>query len=180
MNRTAAVFAVLLLACGSAMAAPPRPDQAPVLGEWAGKGDTLGEPFAACATISPYMDNVYLHLNYRVRQLGPSDVPDIALESFYFFLENDKVEGVTLDNLSNVMQVAGEYAERRMSTRWFKNGKVIGKSEWRLSADAKTLTFVRYGLLDSGEFKSFGEVVLKRLPEGERCALPPKVAARAD
>jgi hypothetical protein len=56
-----------------------------------------------------------------------------------------------------------------MSLVWLKNGKTAGKAEWQLSEDGNTLTFVRFGQM-GGEFKEIGEVKMRRLPAGKRCA----------
>jgi hypothetical protein len=128
----------------------------------------VGQPFTACAKFAPYMKDVYLHLDYSMRYDKAGDLPSQMAESFYTFLEGGRVEGVSLDSQSNVFQLNGIYTDHRMSVTWLKNGNTIGKSEWRLSADGNTLTFVRFGQLD-GEFKEIGEVKMSRLPAGKAC-----------
>lgn len=158
----------LVLACSAVMAKTP-PDRMRVIGEWSGRGENVAGAFTACATFAPYMDNIYLHLNYRTHYDTPGKLPDQKIESFYYMLDNGKFEGVTLDNQSNVFQLGGKYGDNSLSGQWFKNGKVVGKSEWRLSKDARKLSYVRYGQLPSGEFKEIGEVNLEKLPKGRHC-----------
>lgn len=157
----------LCVACCAASAAPS-PDKTQVIGAWSGRGETVGNAFTACAAFSPYMDNIYLHLDYSVHY-DKVDLPDLKAETFYYFLDGGKVEGVSLDNQSNVFQLNGIYAERRMSTQGLKNGKAIVQTEWRLSEDGKTLRFVRFGQMPSGEMKEISEVQLTRVPDGGQC-----------
>ncbi len=162
-----AIALSLCMAC-CAVSAAPAPDKMPVIGEWSGRGETVGNAFSACATFSPYMDNLYLHLDYSVNY-DKGSLPDLKTETFYYFLDDGKVEGVSLDNQSNVFQLNGIYAERRMSTQGLKNGKAIAQTEWRLSEDGKTLSFVRFGQMPSGEMKEISEVTMTRVPEGGSC-----------
>jgi hypothetical protein len=149
-------------------AAASGPDRTQILGEWSGRGENVGQPFSACAKFTPYMDNVYLHLDYRTRYETAGSLPDQTTESFYTFLEDTRVEGVTLDSLSNVFQITGNYSKYQMSTLWLKNGKTVGKSEWRLSEDGKSLSFIRFGQI-GGQYKEIGEVTLQRVPAGKSC-----------
>jgi hypothetical protein len=165
MNR---LILLTALTMSGLTAAASGPDRTQILGEWSGRGENVGQPFSACAKFTPYMDNVYLHLDYRTRYDNAGSLPDQTTESFYTFLESTRVEGVTLDSLSNVFQLNGIYSDHRMSVLWLKNGNTIGKSEWRLSADGNTLTFVRFGQM-GGEFKEIGEVNMSRLQNGEHC-----------
>ena len=167
MKRLAITLS-LLLACTGA-AAKTVTDHGRVHGEWSGRGDTVGQPFSACAKFSPYMNGAYLHLDYAVRYDNAGALPNQMTESFYTFLDNGRVEGVSLDSLSNVLQLNGTYADHRMSVDWLKNGDTIGKAEWYLSADGNTLTFVRFGEM-GGQFKEIGEVKMNRLQAGERCS----------
>lgn len=158
----------LVLACASAMAKTP-PDRMRIIGEWTGRGENVASAFTACATFAPYMDNIYLRLNYRTHYDKAGELPDQKTESFYYMLDNGTFEGVTLDNQSNVFQLGGKYNDDGLSGQWFKNGKVVGKGEWRLSKDANKLSYIRYGRLASGDFKEIGEVRLTRLPAGKHC-----------
>lgn len=157
----------LLLASGGA-AAKISPEGMGIVGEWSGRGETVGNAFTACASISPYMDNLYLHLGYSVHY-DKAGLPALKSETYYYFLDDGKVEGVSLDNQTNVFQLNGVYASRRMSTQGLKNGKAFIQTEWRLSEDDKTLSFVRYGLMPSGDMKQISEVSLTRLPAGQSC-----------
>jgi hypothetical protein len=163
-----AILLSLLLACTGATA-KTTPDHEQVHGEWSGRGDTVGQAFSACAKFSPYMNGAYLHLDYAMRYDTAGAMPNQMTESFYTFLDNGRVEGVSLDSLSNVLQLNGTYADHRMNVDWLKNGKTIGKAEWRLSADGNTLTFVRFGEM-GGQFKEIGEVKMNRLPAGKSCS----------
>jgi hypothetical protein len=167
MKRPAIILS-LLLACTGA-AAKTVTEHGRVHGEWSGRGDTLDHAFTACAKFSSYMNGVYLHLDYGVRYDVAGALPNQTTESFYTFLNNGRVEGVSLDSLSNVLQLNGTYADHRMSVDWLKNGDTIGKAEWYLSADGNTLTFVRFGEMD-GQFKEIGEVKMNRLPAGKSCS----------
>jgi hypothetical protein len=166
MKRLAIIVSLLL--AGTA-AAKNTPEHGRVHGEWSGRGDTVGQPFTACARFSPYMNGAYLHLDYSMRYDKTGELPNQTTESFYTFLDGGRVEGVSLDSLSNVFQLEGTYADHRMSLAWLKNGNTAGKAEWRLSEDGNTLTFVRFGQL-GGEFKEIGEVKMSRLPAGKSCA----------
>jgi hypothetical protein len=166
--KTAILAFSLVLACTSAMAKTP-PDRMRVIGEWSGRGENVAGTFKACATFASYMDNTYLHLNYRTHYDIPGKLSDQKAESFYFMLDDGTFEGVTLDNQSNVFQLGGKYGDDALSGQWFKNGNVVGKSEWRLSEDSKKISYIRYGLLPSGEFKEIGQVLLEKLPAGESC-----------
>ena len=157
----------LCMAC-CAVSAAPAPDKMPVIGEWSGRGETVGNTFTACATLSPYMDNLYLHLDYSVHY-DKAGLPALKTETFYYFLDGGKDEGVSLDNQSNVFQLNSIYAERRMSTQGLKNGKAIAQTEWRLSEDGKTLSYVRFGQMPSGEMKEISEVAMTRVPDGGHC-----------
>ncbi len=169
MNRLS-LSALLLLACGGVAASEKMaPDSMAVIGEWSGRGDTVGQNFTACARFAPYMNNLYLHLDYRTYYDQADGLPDQYSESFYYFLDDGQVEGLTLDNFSNMFQLSGRSSERSMSTQWLKNGRPAGKTDWALSEDGKTLTFVRFGQLESGELKQMGEVRMQKLPEGQRC-----------
>ena len=165
MKRLAIIVSLLL--AGTA-AAQNTPEHGRVHGEWSGRGDTVGQPFTACAKFAPYMKNVYLHLDYSTHYDKAGELPDQMTESFYTFLDGGRVEGVSLDSQSNVFQLDGTYSDHRMSVAWLKNGNTIGKSEWRLSADGNTLTFVRFGQM-GGEFKEIGEVTMNRLQAGKTC-----------
>ena len=158
----------LLLASGGA-AAKVSPEGMSIIGEWSGRGENVAGTFKACATFASYMDNTYLHLNYRTHFDNPGKMTDQKTESFYFLLDDGTFEGVTLDNQSNVFQLGGKYGDDALSGQWFKNGKVVGKSEWRLSEDSKKISYIRYGLLPSGEFKEIGQVLLEKLPAGKSC-----------
>ena len=158
----------LLLASGGAVA-KVSPESMSVVGEWSGRGENVGKPFTACAVFSPYMDNVYLHLDYSTRYDTPGQLPDMESEFFYYFLADGKIEGVSLDNQSNVFQLSGSHDAKTASLQWLKNGNVVGKSEWRQSADGKTLSLKRFGQLESGELMEIGEVILHRLPAGKSC-----------
>ena len=162
-------FALLLLACNLANATEKMtPKSMSVIGEWAGSGSTAGQNFTACAKFSPHMDDVYLRMEYDVYYGKSSKLPDQKSETFYVFLDAGRVEGVSLDSLSNVFQITGIFANQRMSVHWLKNGKNIGKAEWFLSSDRKMLTFVRYGRIGE-EYREIGDVVLRRLPAGKTC-----------
>jgi hypothetical protein len=167
MKHLAIVISLLLT--GTAAAAKTAPDHGRVHGEWSGRGETVGQPFTACARFAPYMNDVYLHLDYSMQYDKAGDLPNQMTESFYTFLDGGRVEGVSLDSLSNVFQLNGSYADHRMSLVWLKNGNTAGKAEWQLSEDGNTLTFVRFGQM-GGEFKEIGEVKMSRLPAGKRCA----------
>jgi hypothetical protein len=171
MNRS--VLSVFLLIACSGVAASEKmaPDSMAVIGQWQGRGDTVGQEFTTCARFAPYMNNLYLHLDYRVHYDQNNGVPDAYNESFYYFLEDGQVEGLSLDNFSNMFQITGRFADQRMSTQWLKNGKIAGKAEWVLSKDNQTLTIVRFGLLESGELKEIGTVVMSRLQNGEVCKM---------
>lgn len=167
MNRS--VFsAVLLIACSGAMA-DTSPGKMRVIGEWSGRGETVGKAFSACARFTPHMDDIYLKYDYRVRYDAAGGLPAQRIESYYHFLENGKVEGVSLDSLSNVFQIEGSYQGNGLSTRWLKNGKTAGKSDWQLSANGKTLKITRFGLLANGEFKEISTVTMTRVPAGKNC-----------
>ncbi|MFZ9347637.1 MAG: hypothetical protein ACO24Z_02725 [Arenimonas sp.] len=112
------------------------------------------------------MNDVYLHLDYSMRYDKAGELPNQTTESFYTLLDGGRVEGVSLDSLSNVLQLNGTYADHRMNVTWLKNGNTVGKAEWRLSEDGNTLTFVRFGQM-GGEFKEIGEVKMNRLPAGK-------------
>jgi len=157
----------LCLAC-CAVSAAPAPDKMPVIGKWSGRGETVGNTFTACATLSPYMDNLYLQLDYSVHY-DKAGLPALKTQTFYYFLDDGRVEGVSLDNQSNVFQLNGVHTRNRMSTQGLKNGKTATQTEWRLSEDYKTLSFVRYGLMPSGEMQAFSEVAMTRVPEDGRC-----------
>jgi hypothetical protein len=160
--------ATLLIACIPAWA-KPSPEQMSIIGEWSGHGDNIGNAFNACATFSPYMDNMYVHLDYRVHYQKPSSLPDMQSEYFYYFLDNGKLEGISLDSQSNVFQLGGNYDRQSANLQWFKNGKVIGESQWQLSADGKTLSLRRFGQLGTGEVMEIGSVLFNKLPKGQRC-----------
>lgn len=168
MKRLAIIVSLLLAGTGAAAKTPS--EHGRVHGEWSGRGETAGQAFTACAKFAPYMNNVYLHLDYRVNYDAGTSLPAQQTESFYVFLDEGKVEGVTLDNASNVFQINGTYSDQTMSTRWLKNGNAVGKSEWRLSQDGNTLLFMRYGLMPDGELKEIGEVKMTRVTDGKRCA----------
>ena len=158
----------LLLACGTA-SAKISPEKMAVVGEWSGRGETVGNAFSACAAFAPYMDDIYLHLDFSTRYDNPGVLPDVDAEYFYFLLDDGRIEGVSLDNQSNVFQLTGKHDGASATLQWLKNGNAVGKSEWRLSDDGKRLTLKRFGLLPDGELKEIGEVVLQRLPAGKRC-----------
>jgi hypothetical protein len=169
MNRSV-LSAFLLIACSGVSASEKMaPDSMPVIGEWQGRGDTVGRAFTACARFAPYMNNLYLHFDYRVHYDQDNGLPDAYTESFYYFLEDGQVEGLSLDNFSNMFQISGRFADHRMSTQWLKNGQPAGKTEWALSKDNQTLTFTRYGLLESGELKEIGTVNLQKVPQSQTC-----------
>lgn len=158
----------LLFAAGTATAALS-PDKMRAVGEWSGRGETVGNAFTACAVFAPYMDNLYLHLDFSTRYDATGSLPDIEAEYFYYFLDDGRIEGVSLDNQSNVFQLTGKHDASTATLQWLKNGNAVGKSEWRLSDDGQTLTFKRFGLLPGGELKEIGEVLLRKLPAGESC-----------
>lgn len=158
----------LLLASGGA-AAKIAPEDMNAVGEWSGRGENVGRAFTACAVFAPYMDGIYLHLDYSVRYDKPGELPDMDSEFFYYFLGNDKIEGVSLDSQSNVFQLTGSHDAKSATMQWLKNGSVVGKSEWRQSADGKTLSLKRFGQLESGELMEIGEVLLKKMPAGKSC-----------
>jgi hypothetical protein len=164
-----AILAFSLLLASGVSAAKVSPEGMGIIGEWSGNGETIGKAFTACAVFTPYMDNVYLHLDFSTRYEKPSDLPDIQAEYFYYFLDDGNIEGVSLDNQSNVFQLTGSHDARTATLQWLKNGNVAGKSEWRLSKDGKTLTFKRFGLLPNGELKEIGDVLLQKLPDGKSC-----------
>lgn len=166
--RYSVLVASLFLACNG-LAAKSSPSQMRVVGEWSGRGETAGHGFTACAEIAPYMDDVYLRLDYRVAYDSGTPMTAQQTESFYVFLNDNRVEGVTLDNASNVFQIHGRVTDQSMNTQWFKNGRVVGKSEWQLSQDGKTLHFTRFGLFPDGELKEIGGVKMTRLPNGKHC-----------
>lgn len=158
----------LLFACG-ATSAKISPEKMAVVGEWTGRGETVGNAFTACAVFAPYMDDIYLHLDFSTHYDAIGALPDIESEYFYYFLDNARIEGVSLDNQSNVFQLSGSHDGATATLQWLKNGNIVGQSEWRLSDDGKRLTLKRFGLLPDGELKEIGEVVLQRLPAGKRC-----------
>lgn len=166
--KTAILAFSLLLASGGATA-KVSPEGMGVIGEWSGRGETVGKAFTACAVFAPYMDNVYLHLDYSTRFDNPGELPDMEAEFFYYFLDDGRIEGVSLDNQSNVFQLSGSHDAKSATLQWLKNGNVVGKSEWRQSADGKTLSLKRFGQLASGELMEIGEVLLQRLPAGKSC-----------
>lgn len=166
--KSTILAASLILACGSA-AAKIAPENMTAIGEWSGRGENVGQAFTACAVFEPYMDGIYLHLDYSVRYDKPGELPDMESEFFYYFLGDNKIEGVSLDNQSNVFQLNGSHDAKSASIQWLKNGNVVGKSEWRQSADGKTLSLKRFGQLESGELMEIGEVLLRRLPAGKSC-----------
>lgn len=158
----------LALACSAAVA-KTAPDDMRVIGEWSGRGETVGNAFSACAAFAPYMDNIYLHLDFSTRYDKPGSLPDVDAEYFYYLLDDGRIEGVSLDNQSNVFQLTGKHDAGTATLQWLKNGDPVGKSQWRLSDDGKTLTLKRFGLLPDGELKEIGEVVLQRVPSGKSC-----------
>lgn len=158
----------LLLASGGA-AAKVSPDGMSIIGEWSGRGETVGKAFTACAVFTPYMDDVYLHLDFNSRYDKPSELPDTKAEYFYYFLDGGKIEGASLDSQSNIFQLTGSHDAKSATLQWLKNGGVVGKSEWQQSADGKTLSLKRFGQTESGELMEFGEVLLHRLPAGKSC-----------
>jgi hypothetical protein len=158
----------LLLASGGA-AAKVSPEGMSIIGEWSGRGETVGKAFTACAVFAPYMDDVYLHLDFSTRYDTPGGLPDGEAEFFYYFLDDGKIEGASLDSQSNIFQLTGSHDAKSANLQWLKNGSVVGKSEWRQSADGKTLNLKRFGQLSSGELMEIGEVVLHRLPAGKSC-----------
>lgn len=160
--------ASLLLASSSAVA-KIAPENMTAIGEWSGRGENVGQAFTACAVFSPYMDGVYLHLDYSVRYDNPGKLPNMESEFFYYFLDENKIEGVSLDSQSNVFQLTGSHEGKSANLQWLKNGNVVGKSEWRQSVDGQTLSLKRFGQLESGELMEIGEVLLKKLPAGESC-----------
>lgn len=166
MKIPAIAFSLCMACC--TVSAAPAPDKMSVIGKWSGRGETVGNTFTTCATLSPYMDNLYLHLDYSVHY-DNAGLPDLKSETFYYFLDDGRIEGVSLDNQSNVFQLNGIYASNRMSTKGLKNGKTAAQTEWRLSEDKKMLSFVRYGLMPSGEMKEISEVTMTRVPEGGLC-----------
>lgn len=166
--KSAILALSLLFACG-ATSAKISPEKMAVVGEWSGRGETVGNAFSACAAFAPYMDNIYLHLDFSTRYDNPGVLPDVESEYFYYFLDDGRIEGVALDNQSNVFQLTGSHDSRTATLQWLKNGAVVGQSEWVLSKDGKTLTFTRFGLLPDGELKEIGEVLLQRLPAGKSC-----------
>lgn len=158
----------LLLASGGAVA-KVSPEGMGIIGEWTGRGETVGKAFTACAVFAPYMDNVYLHLDLSTRYDKPGELPDAEAEFFYYFLDDGTIEGASLDSQSNIFQLTGSHDAKSATLQWLKNGNVVGKSEWRQSADGKTLSLKRFGQLESGELMEFGEVLLHRLPAGKSC-----------
>lgn len=166
--KSAILALSLLLACGAA-AAKISPEKMAVVGEWTGRGETVGNAFTACAVFAPYMDDIYLHLDFSTRYDAIGALPDIESEYFYYFLDDARIEGVSLDNQSNVFQLSGSHDGATATLQWLKNGKIVGQSEWHLSKDGKTLTFTRFGLLPNGELKEIGDVLLQKLPAGESC-----------
>lgn len=159
---------LLLLACGNA-SAKIVPENMAAIGAWSGRGETIGQPFTACAEFSPYMDGIYLNLDYSIHYDKPGALPDMKSEFFYYFLDDGKIEGASLDSQSNIFQLSGSHDTKSATLQWLKNGNVVGKSEWRQSADGKTLSLKRFGQLESGELKEIGEVILHRLPAGKSC-----------
>jgi hypothetical protein len=166
--KSTILAASLLLACGST-SAKVTPENMSAIGEWSGRGETVGQPFTACAVFSPYMDGIYLHLDYSVQYDNPGSLPDMTSEFFYYFLDDGKIEGASLDSQSNVFQLSGSHDAKTATLQWLKNGNIVGKSEWRQSADGKTLSLKRFGQLESGELKEIGEVLLKKMPAGQIC-----------
>jgi len=166
--KSTILAASLLLACGSA-SAKIAPENMTAIGEWSGRGENVGQAFTACAVFSPYMDGIYLHLDYSVRYDNPGKLPNMESEFFYYFLDESKIEGVSLDSQSNVFQLTGSHEGKSANLQWLKNGNVVGKSEWRQSVDGKTLSLKRFGQLESGELMEIGEVLLKKMPAGESC-----------
>ena len=164
-----AILAIsLLLACGGA-SAKVSPEAMGIIGEWSGRGETVGKEFTACSVFAPYMDYVYLHLHFSSRYDTPGELPDMQAEYFYYFLDDGRIEGASLDSQSNIFQLTGSHDAKSATLQWLKNGNVVGKSEWRQSADGKTLSLKRFGQLESGELREIGEVILHRLPVGKSC-----------
>ena len=165
----AAILAFSLLLAGGSATANIAPENMAAVGEWSGRGENVGQAFSACAVFAPYMDGIYLHLDYSVRYDEPGALPDMESEFFYYFLGNDKIEGVSLDNQSNVFQLDGCHDAKSATLQWLQHGNVVGKSEWRQSADGKSLSLKRFGRLESGELMEIGEVLLTKMPDGKSC-----------
>lgn len=165
------IAAFLFILCATPVLSAVKPSELTVLGTWQGKGEYVGVPFTACAKLAPYLDDTFVRMDYSVH-FGTANASPRKSETFYALLDGGKVEGVSIDNRTNAFQISGTYSDGRMSTQWFKSGKAVGRSEWRLSDDGRQLLFASYGVMQDGTVLEIGEVALVRIPAGGDCAKP--------
>jgi hypothetical protein len=162
-----AVALLLVLASLPAGAATP-PSGLTANGRWEGKGIQVGEPFTACATIAPHMDDTLVHVTLDLRFDDAGHAP-LRSEAFLTMRDGGVVDGVSFDNRTNAFQVTGRYNRDGMQTEWSRHGSVIGKSAWRLSEDGQRLTLQTFGLMPDGRVLEIGAVEFSRIAAAAPC-----------